>query len=309
MTPGRIFISYRRDDSAGYARAVYDELVRRFGDERVFIDVDDIAAGRAFDETIAQAIGEARVLLVMIGPRWRGDRDGQPARIDDPADLVRREVAAALASDALVVPLLIDGARMPTEADLPSPLHPLARRHALELRNSRYRDDIERLLAVLRDAVGDAPPDASTPQSRRPLLLALGAGSVLALIGVAGYSLWSARRDTRPDINGEWQADVGYDWGARHAERFVFGGSGSVLHGSASFLRVARGIVEGEVAGDTVRFTTTSLETAGDTSATLRHRYRATLVGDELRFVMQTDGGVSSHEPVHFVARRVRAGG
>jgi len=35
------------------------------------------------------------------------------------------------------------------------------------------------------------------------------------------------------------------------------------------------------------------------------HRYRGRRVGDELRFVMQTEGGASAHLPVEFVARRI----
>jgi len=76
MQQPQVFISYRRDDTAGYARAVYDELARHFGPERVFIDVDDIGAGQAFDEVIAHAVGGSKVLLVMIGKRWLGEREG-----------------------------------------------------------------------------------------------------------------------------------------------------------------------------------------------------------------------------------------
>src|SRR5882672_2571322 len=97
MRTAQIFISYRRDDAAGYARAVYDELARHFGAERVFIDVDDIAAGQAFDEVIRRAVGTSQVLLVLIGKRWLGERDGAPARISEAGDFVRIEVAAALA--------------------------------------------------------------------------------------------------------------------------------------------------------------------------------------------------------------------
>ena len=109
MPPPQIFISYRRDDAAGYARAIGDALGREFGPERVFIDVDDIGAGQRFDEVIHQAVGGSRVLLVLIGRRWLGERSGQSARIHDPGDLVQREVAAALAAGMHAIPLLLDG--------------------------------------------------------------------------------------------------------------------------------------------------------------------------------------------------------
>ncbi len=108
----------------------------------------------------------------------------------------------------------------------------------------------------------------------------------------------------RPAINGIWEAQVRYDWpNADYAERFTFGGAGDSLHGTASFLRVPRGVLEGSVAADGLRFVTRTAEMAG--GAELVHRYRAQWVGDELRFTMQTEGGSSAHAPVEFVARRV----
>jgi hypothetical protein len=89
----------------------------------------------------------------------------------------------------------------------------------------------------------------------------------------------------------------------------VFAGEGAALHGSASFLGVARGVLEGGVDGAQLRFVTRTNELGGAADAALVHRYRAQLVGDELRFVMQTEGGSSSHVPVEFVARRAAASG
>ena len=154
MPAAQIFISYRRDDTAGYARAVYDALAGRFGHERVFIDVDDIVAGRPFDEAIHHAVGQSEVLLVLIGPRWLAGPAGGPSRLMAPDDFVRQEVAAGLARGMRVIPLLFDGAAMPTEAQLPAPLQPLARRQALAIDATRFAADTERLVAVLREALG-----------------------------------------------------------------------------------------------------------------------------------------------------------
>ncbi len=94
-----------------------------------------------------------------------------------------------------------------------------------------------------------------------------------------------------------------YDWpNARYTERFVLGGEDRALHGSASFLGVPRGVLEGGLDADTLRFVTRTQETGA--SGEVVHRYRAKLVGDELHFVMQTEGGSSTHVPVEFVARR-----
>jgi hypothetical protein len=116
----------------------------------------------------------------------------------------------------------------------------------------------------------------------------------------------------RAPVNGEWQADVTYDWNnARFSERFTFAGEADELHGSASFLRVARGVLEGRVDGTGVSFVTRTSETSGsgDSGTAVVHRYRGRLAGDELRFVMQTEGGSSAHMPIEFVARRLAPAG
>ena len=116
----------------------------------------------------------------------------------------------------------------------------------------------------------------------------------------------------RAQVNGEWQADVTYDWdNARFSERFRFSGDADELHGSASFLGVARGVLEGRVDAAGVVFVTRTSESSGgsDGGAAVVHRYRGRLAGEELRFVMQTEGGSSAHVPIEFVARRVASAG
>nr|HET7858750.1 toll/interleukin-1 receptor domain-containing protein [Caldimonas sp.] len=314
MGEPRIFISYRRDDAAGYARAVNDVLARRFGADAVFIDVDDIHAGAPFSEVIQRSVGGSAVLLALIGKRWLGEREGAPPRIRDDADFVRREVAAGLANPAMrVVPVLLDGAAMPQAAQLPPDLRELAGRNALELDNTRFAADTDRLLREVEEALGEGP---SAPATRTSFALRWLAVAALAALVVAAavYELRSslsaakpAASSARAAVNGEWRAQVEYDWpGARHVERFVFAGQGDALHGSASFLGVARGVLEGAVEGEQLRFVTRTGELGGG-DASVVHRYRGQLVGDELRFVMQTEGGGSAHVPVEFVARRAAA--
>ena len=310
MRDPQVFISYRRDDSAGYARAVYSELAREFGAERVFIDVDDIAAGQAFDKVIRRQVGASQVLLALIGKRWLGERDGAPPRIHDVDDFVRIEVATAFSRGMRVIPLLLDGAAMPGEAQLPEPLRPLARRNALELDNSRFADDMARLISTLRDVLNSASGTTAPQPNRRVTMRAAMTG--VLLIGTAVFAgVWFARggavgTQARPDVNGAWQADVTYDWAnAKYAERFEFAGEGAALHGSASFLGAPRGLLEGRLEPDAIGFVTRTREIGAGGSADLVHRYRGRRVGDELRFVMQTEGGSSAHVPVEFVARRV----
>jgi hypothetical protein len=330
MPAAQIFISYRRDDTAGYARAVYEALSRSFGADRIFIDVDDIVAGLPFDEAIHQAVGQSEVLLVLIGPRWLAGQAGGPSRLMASDDFVRLEVAGGLARGMRVIPLLFDGAAMPTEAQLPEPLRPLARRQALVIDATRFAADTERLVAVLREALDEPATDAtSPPPALAPPPAPSTAGRRTALMGVAlaaaaglGVLAWRAGTSTRPKradaaasatraaraaINGRWQADVSYDWpNAHYTERFEFSGEGTALQGSASFLRVDRGILEGRVDSDGLAFVTRTRETLGGDGPgqEITHRYLGQLDGDELRFVMQTEGGSSAHRPVSFVARR-----
>lgn len=305
MRTAQVFISYRRDDAAGYARAVYAELAREFGAERVFIDVDDIAAGQAFDKAIRREVGAAQVLLALIGKRWLGERDGAQARIHDVDDFVRIEIAAGLARGMPVIPLLLDGAPMPSVAQLPEPLRPLARRNALELDNSRFAADMKRLVATLRETLAGPSPEPAPPARRRMTLRAAMAG--VLLIGTAVFAgAWLAHNGAaRPDVNGAWRAEVTYDWpNAKYAERFEFSAQGAELHGSASFLGVPRGLLEGRIEADGLVFVTRTREVGTEGSTELVHRYRGWRVGDEIRFVMQTEGGASPHGPVGFVARR-----
>ena len=130
----RAYISYRRADSAAYAGRLYDRLAGEFGSQSVFLDVSGIAPGEAFGSVIDDAIRTADIVIVIIGPRWLGAADASAARrLDHPDDFVRREVATALASGTYVIPVLVDGAVMPSGAELPSELAPLALRNALDL--------------------------------------------------------------------------------------------------------------------------------------------------------------------------------
>ena len=116
-TPGgssRIFISYRREETAFPAGWLYDRLNDRFGEAQVFKDVDSITLGDDFVEVITRAVGSCDVLLAVIGGRWSTmtDETGK-RRLDDPDDFVRLEIEAALARNVRVIPVLVDGARMP----------------------------------------------------------------------------------------------------------------------------------------------------------------------------------------------------
>ena len=81
MSNGHIFISYRRDDSEGFTRAIHDQLAERFTEDRIFMDVDAIEPGLPFDEVITQAVSRCEILLAMIGKHWMDQQPGAVPRI------------------------------------------------------------------------------------------------------------------------------------------------------------------------------------------------------------------------------------
>ena len=146
----RIFISYRRDDSAGYVGRLYDQIKARFGEKSVFMDIDTIPAGADFVEVIDQAVASCDVLLAVLGKQWTTitDEHGN-RRIDNPNDFVRLEVAAGLRRNVRVIPVLVRGAAMPSPAQLPADLQPLSRRNAFTVSDQNFHRDVDGLLEIL----------------------------------------------------------------------------------------------------------------------------------------------------------------
>ena len=127
-TSGRIFISYRREETAYPAGWLYDRLAGHFGGQ-VFKDVDSIELGDDFVEVITRAVGSCDVLLALIGDEWLTitDEHGR-RRLDNPDDFVRLEIEAALSRRVRVIPVLVGEARMPHADELPDSLAALVRR-------------------------------------------------------------------------------------------------------------------------------------------------------------------------------------
>ncbi len=166
MPPGktlpRIFISYRREDSSGYAGHLYETLSETFGSDSVFMDVDNLQPGQDFVDAIRRTLAECDVLLAIIGRRWvtAADADGR-RRIEDEGDFVRLEVEAALDRKIRVIPVLVDRASMPRRQDLPTSIQPLTTRHAIEISDDRRAYDIERLVHSLDPTIESPAPDAA----------------------------------------------------------------------------------------------------------------------------------------------------
>jgi hypothetical protein len=140
---GSIFVNYRREDSAPYAGRLYDRLSAFFGEDRVFMDIASIDVGDDFTAVLDKTLASCDVVIVLIGPRWL------TSRLEDPRDFVRREIAAALARQIPIIPLLLGGARMPREAEMPAALAALIRRQALTVTDEHFHRDVSELIEVL----------------------------------------------------------------------------------------------------------------------------------------------------------------
>ena len=143
----RVFISYRHDDTGHTGARIADELKKAFGRERVFIDTAEIEPGQDFFKTIEDAIQTASVIVVLIGPNWLSVSDANGnRRLDKSDDFVAMEVAAGLERDAEVIPVLVDGAKIPTESELPPRLRKLSHFEAVTVDYSSFDSDTRGLI-------------------------------------------------------------------------------------------------------------------------------------------------------------------
>jgi hypothetical protein len=184
----KVFISYRRDDAAGFSHAIHDRLVEFLPDERVFIDVHGIDAGADFSQRLESALAQCSVLLALIGKRWAGGGEGGGSRLKDPQDWVRLEVASGLRRGMTVIPVLLDGASMPAEGALPEELRPITRLNAVDVRTSRLNADVWDLSGSVMKALGETWPPAEPGAAIYAAVSSLyaflaGAALLLALIG------------------------------------------------------------------------------------------------------------------------------
>lgn len=165
----RIFISYRREDCAVHAGRLADNLTDRL-DAEVFLDVDSIPPGADFVEFLEHEVGACDVMMVMIGDDWLelSGREGCP-RLADPLDFVHIEIRSALERKVPVIPVLVEGSKMPLQHQLPEPLAKLSRRQAIMLRDESWRQDVETLVRRMplpdRSESSRPHPHSASPES------------------------------------------------------------------------------------------------------------------------------------------------
>ncbi len=159
--PG-IFVSYRRDDSQGFAGRLADDLLEKFGTEQVFRDIE-IPVGSDFTDVLHRAIAASDVLLVVIGRNWAGvSNQGLESRLFEPTDWVRTEIEAAFAQGKRVIPVLVGGATMVAADSLPPSIRRLNGLQAASMSDRHWDAEIEELAQRLREL---CPSLASEPSA------------------------------------------------------------------------------------------------------------------------------------------------
>ena len=274
-----IFISYRRSDSADVTGRIYDRLLQEFGRPGIFKDVDSVPLGVDFRRHLDRVVGDCEILIAVIGDAWLGTTgtDGQ-RRLEDPRDLVRIEVQSALKRDIPVIPVLVRGASMPEEQDLPAELKALAYRNGMQVRpDPDFHKDVDRLIEGITRHFESLSGVSAQPAP----------------------SLADPASTVAPDLSGKWKAPVTYSWGEVHEERFAFRVDGDRLTGTVSYLGHQRGFVEGRVRGNQISFVVLLQELIGNETRSYQTTYNGVVVGDGIRFQVADDRG---NPPTEFLA-------
>ena len=217
-----IVISYRRTDSSAVAGRIFDRLIAHYGEESVFLDIDNIPFGIDFRAHIQQILQRTDVVLAIIGANWLGVSPGGGTRMCEPTDPVRIEIETALAQRTPIIPVLVEGAKMPDSTDLPTGFGNFAYLNAVEVATGReFRNQMDRLIAAIERAVaGTTIPRSWAPaagRGRSPPRIWLRnvlshLSTPLVLILVAHHMIINAF-----DLN------VAYLWVASAVVPFIFG--------------------------------------------------------------------------------------
>ncbi len=267
----KIFVSYRRDDGAASAARLRDRLSAAFGAGNVFMDVDDLLVGQRFDKELEKVLAQTDVFLAVIGPHWL---EILKERLTGKThDYVQAEIAAALARNIIVIPVLVERATLPNDDALPENIRELVLHQKYEIAHERFGRDVEDLVAQIRTCrrmMGTAP--AGTWSSLRVVGAGLAAlifgGGVLAyqmgvpIANVAGWSVDATQQVER----GAERVDTDHkraeaEAALRQAHTYAM----AVANEGAAKQRAAQLLTDGEHAirrGDRAAMTRTSADLA-----------------------------------------------
>jgi hypothetical protein len=213
-TMAPIFVSYRSDDAKAWALMLASELADKFGERQVFLDKDDLSAGK-WRAQIDDALATCSVMLVVIGRNWLTAADlGGRRRLDDPDDVHRYEVVSALDRNLTVVPVLVDGAPIPLKEQLPIDLGPLTEQQARTLADDRSRRsvDFQNIFADVERATGLTVV--------KPQGIARGRWGETVAAG-ARTGAWTLLTAALASVVALLATDVGLGWTLDRAERGV----------------------------------------------------------------------------------------
>jgi hypothetical protein len=296
------FISYRRQDSGGHAGRLSDRLVARFGNDHVFMDVQDIEPGQNYAASIEATLARCTHLLAVVGPRWLEILKARGAAGED---LVRHEISLAMKGGVTVIPVLVGGARMPSKADLPAELATFERCQAVEIRDDRFDDDCNELMAFL---------GADSARTGRISRRALIAAAVVAVVAAAVYFSWprtprapeAARAlgapqaseaprasDAPPSLTGEWIGQFQKSGQKPYRIRLRLAQTGKLLAGSVEYPTGDGPIVESRIEDDGT-FTFATQHTPNFESEPATIRFQGQVVNGELRLVSTDRDGMAT---------------
>lgn len=217
-----ILISYRRQDSDVFAGRIRDKIADRFGDESVFMDIDNIPFGRDFRTHVKGALGTSDVVIVVIGNKWLGATKSGVARILDETDPVRIEVETALQNKIPVIPVLAGDAKMPKPTQLPDSLKDFAFINAATVDTGRdFHPHMERVMRSI-EAIVEGRPDeppatltrpAAPAKSKRgaPRYLWLAVAAVVGCVILAAGIAWGPGMITFWKTRPAWCSNAGYE--------------------------------------------------------------------------------------------------
>jgi TIR domain len=322
-----IFISYRREDTSGYAGRIYDQISAHFGKDHVFMDVADLEPGSDFVDTIEKKVATCDALIALIGKNWLTIKDEQnQVRLSRPGDFVSVEIAAALKRNVEVIPVLVGGAKMPVEQQLPESVRLLSRRQALEISDVHFTRDIGDLIEALTRP--DGPRPAYSHNRTKPAL----AASIFTICALAaGLGIWTWQRsrlsrhsveapqgasnsaiqnDTAATANssisvpnaklsGNWLAVVQKE-DVTYEIYLTFEVVGNKLFGKAVYPTGEAGILNGTIDQGKLSFTTKHVPDFSDEEATITVEGRVS--GDEIEVFTQDKDGYSKGR-AHRVSR------
>ena len=285
--PVSLFLSYRREDSAGYAGRLCEHLSKVFGPEHVFMDIQDIAPGQDFPLAIEKTIAACQAVVVVIGPRWAANLKQRVGG----EDFVHYEVSVALRRNLTVIPVLVGGAAMPLAAELPESLAALSRRQALEIRDARFEEDARLLAGALQQVPGLAPTPVRARFKRWGWILVAAA----LMAGALGVFLSKERPALQEppafEVNGIWIAEMRKPNQPPYRVRLDLAGSAGKLIGTVRYPTGEGAIQGGTWESGRLSFFTAHVPQFASEPATIR--WMGIVEGNLIRFTAADDNGVA----------------